>query len=47
MTEELSDMSLCWVLHLFHGSSKKQTLVTLSTTEVEFVDAASCACQAL
>ena len=28
-------------------SSKKQTLVTLSTTEAEFVAATSCACQAL
>lgn len=28
-------------------SSKKQPIVTLSTTEAEFVAAASCACQAL
>ncbi|MCI13921.1 copia protein [Trifolium medium] len=28
-------------------SSKKQAIVTLSTTEVEFVSAASCACQAI
>ena len=28
-------------------SSKKQTIVTLLTTEVEFVAATSCACQAI
>ena len=28
-------------------SSKKQPIITLSTTEVEFIDAANCACQAI
>ncbi|KAM2407389.1 hypothetical protein ACFX1X_026583 [Malus domestica] len=35
----LSSRAVCW-------SSKKQPVVTLSTTEVEFIAAASCACQA-
>ncbi|PNX62918.1 type I inositol 145-trisphosphate 5-phosphatase 12-like protein [Trifolium pratense] len=36
----LGGSAICW-------SSKKQPIVTLSTTEAEFVSAASCACQCL
>ncbi|KAM1534001.1 hypothetical protein ACFX10_007845 [Malus domestica] len=36
----LSSGAVCW-------SSKKQPMVTLSTTEAEFIVAASCACQAI
>ena len=40
-------MLLCWGQWLFHGVPKKQPIVTLSTTEVEFIVATSCACQAI
>ena len=36
----MSSGAICW-------SSKKQPIVTLSTTEVEFVAAATCSCQAI
>lgn len=41
------DMPSCLAVVQFHGLPKKQSVVTLSTTEAEFISAAACACQAI
>ena len=43
----LVTLVISWDIHLFHGISKKQNLVALSTVEVEYITAGLCCAQIL
>ena len=47
IAEAHQDMPSCLAVVQSHGLPKKQPVVTLSTTEAEFISAAACACQAI
>ena len=43
----LVTLVISWDIHLFHGISKKQNLVALSTTETEYIAIGLCCVQIL